>query len=300
MKNAISVPFHKLHGLGNDFIISGGARAPMGDRPGWLKKSPSTAFLRRVAQAICARHTGVGADGFLCVLPARSPENHARVRFFNADGSEAEISGNGIRCAGEFLIEAEGRTSPLRIETRAGVKTLELVERGEPAWIFRVAMGRPVFAPDRIPFRGRKASPPVIGYMLETKTGKHRVTVTSMGNPHCSVFVRNFDQIDWPAVGRSIELHPAFPNRTNVEFVNVVSRREIEVRFWERGVGITASSGTGSCGAALASILNKLTERNLRVRTVAGVLEVAWRENGEVSLTGPATKIAQGVFDLWR
>jgi diaminopimelate epimerase len=117
-----------------------------------------------------------------------------------------------------------------------------------------------------------------------------------MGNPHCSLFVKRFDRIDWPALGREIEVHPLFPNRTNVEFVRVVSRRTIEVRFWERGVGITASSGTGSCAASVACILNGVTHRKVRVKTVAGDLDVAWPESGEVTLTGPAVKVAEGNF----
>ncbi len=300
MKSTCSVPFEKFHGLGNDFIISGRGVVPVGNGFGRPDKPLGAVFLRRLARSICARHTGVGGDGFLFVLPAHKQENHARVRFFNADGGEAEISGNGIRCAGAFLIESGGCKSPLRIETMAGVKTLQVAGRAGALWTFRVDMGRPIFEPSRIPFAAKEAAAPVIGYPLETSAGKCRVTVTSMGNPHCSIFVSSFDRIDWPAVGREIEIHKLFPNRTNVEFVRVISRREIEVRFWERGVGITASSGTGSCGAAVASILNGFTDRGLRVRTVAGVLEIAWPEDGTAILTGPAVKIAQGVFELQR
>lgn len=253
-------------------------------------------MLSRLAKAICERHTGIGADGFLLVEPPKDSANHARVRFFNADGSEAEMSGNGIRCAGAFLIESGGVKSPLRVETLAGVKLLALVEREPGMWIFRVSMSRPILDPAEIPFRAKNVRASVVRYPLALKTGKTEVTVTSMGNPHCSLFVKSFERIDWPAVGREIETHRMFPNRTNVEFVRVVSRREIEVRYWERGVGITASSGTGSCAAAVASILNGFSQRRVRVRTMAGPLEVEWPEGGEVFLTGPAHWIAEGVY----
>ncbi len=287
--------FAKLHGLGNDFIVS---RLPAGKTVSGNSKSRSALPLRRLARAICQPHTGVGADGFLAVLPPRTRANDARVRFFNADGSEAEISGNGIRCVGGFLMKAGNRKKQLRIETLAGVKVLEAVQVEARRWQFRVGMGRPIFEPAKIPFAAKGAVPPVVGFPLRTKHGQHRVTVTSMGNPHCSLFVRSFDRVDWAAIGRELESHPYFPNRTNVEFVKVISRGEIEVRFWERGVGITASSGTGSCGAAVASILNGYTDRRVRVRTTAGTLSVDWPEQGEVVLTGPAEWIAEGVYSF--
>lgn len=297
MKNALRIPFVKLHGLGNDFIVSdmGKKLAPQSRM---RAKAPSAVSLGRLAAAICDRHTGVGADGFLLVQPARRRDNNVRVRFFNADGSEAEMSGNGIRCAGAFLMESGDFASPLRIETLAGVKVLEAAKGGKGKRVFRVSMGQPILEPERIPFLAKRASTPVLGYPLALKAGTQRVTVTSMGNPHCSVFVKNFEAIDWPEVGREIEIHRRFPNRTNVEFVRLISRREIEVRYWERGVGITASSGTGSCGAAVASILNGFTGRRVRVRTVAGTLEVEWPEGGQVLLTGPAQWIAEGVYRL--
>ena len=122
------------------------------------------------------------------------------------------------------------------------------------------------------------------------------MTVSSIGNPHCSTFVANFEGIDWRAVGQEIENSGLFPKRTNVEFIKVHSRNEIEVRFWERGVGQTASSGTGSCGAVVACVLNGLTDRKVRVRTLTGILEVSWPKNGEVTLRGPAELISQGVY----
>jgi diaminopimelate epimerase len=298
MQKTLSIRFHKLQALGNDFIVSGGALVLAGAR---IKSSPlnkplTTALLRKLARAICDRHMGIGADGFLLVEPSRGPDCDAAVRFFNADGSEAEMSGNGIRCVAAVLIDSGGYKSPLRLSTLAGIRVLDTVKHQGARWEFRVRMGNPILEPERIPFAAPGVSAPVVGYRLATHHGRHQVTVTSMGNPHCSVFVKSFDRIDWPAIGREIEVHPLFPNRTNVEFVRVVSPRAIDVRFWERGVGITASSGTGSSAAAVASILNGFTDRKLRIETTAGKLRVGWPEGDQVTLTGPAVKIAEGTY----
>src|SRR5579875_1262632 len=301
MRDLIEIPFTKLHGLGNDFIVTiwmiDRASGPNAKTMPPHGKAWKTRLLARLAKAICHRHTGVGADGFLLVRPARSPEHDARVRFFNADGSEAEMSGNGIRCAAACLREYDPRKRSLKIETLAGIKELECLKEERGRLVFRVAMGHPILEPKKIPFRARNISPPVLGYPISTAQGKLRATITSMGNPHCSIFVSDFARIDWLTVGRELEVHPFFPHRTNVEFVRIISRREIEVRFWERGVGQTASSGTGSCAAAVASILNGYTGRRVRVKTVAGPLEIDWPEGGSVRLTGPAQRIASGVYE---
>jgi diaminopimelate epimerase len=298
MKRTLWVPFQKLQALGNDFIVSSGVPRPIGGRveSGSLPIVWETAALKRLARAICDRHMGIGADGFLLVQAGRDPNCDAGVRFFNADGSEAEMSGNGVRCVGVFLMQSGEYKTPLKIRTAAGVRVLEAAKRAGDRWNFRVRMGNPVLEPQRIPFAAAGVSAPIVGYTLATRQGKHRVTVTSMGNPHCSLFVKSFDGIDWPAVGREIEIHPVFPSRTNVEFVRVISPRQIQVRFWERGVGITASSGTGSCAASVASILNGFTHRKVRVKTVAGDLDIEWPEAGEVTLTGPAVKVAEGDY----
>lgn len=286
MSKTATITFKKFHGLGNDFIVTN-------------DRNLST-DLGKLAQAICDRHTGVGADGFLVVLKPRNTNHHARVRFFNADGSEAEMSGNGIRCAGAFLMAANPRKKKLCVETMAGAKELELTSKGKTAkkgkWNFRVNMGKPVLDPEKIPFVAGKHPVPVAGFPIRTTSGILPATVTSMGNPHCSIFVEDFAAIPWQDVGKEIERNPLFPNRTNVEFVRVISKKEIEVRYWERGVGQTMSSGTGSCGAAVASILNGFTRRAIKVRTLAGTLEIAWPKDREVLLDGPAELIAQGIY----
>jgi diaminopimelate epimerase len=286
MSQTLKITFTKFHGLSNDFIVTN-VRG-LGGKLGAL------------AQSICDRHTGVGADGLLIVLKPRNTNNHARVLFFNADGSEAEMSGNGIRCAGAFLMRENPRRKVLRVETASGVKISEVLstsaQMNKGKWAFRVNMGRPVLEPEKIPFAGGKHPSPVIGYPVRTAHGVLAATVTSMGNPHCSIFVEDYSSIPWEDVGREIERNALFPNRTNVEFVRVISKKEIEIRYWERGVGKTMSSGTGSCGAVVACILNGFTRRAVKVRTLAGTLEVTWPEDREVLLSGPAELIADGVY----
>jgi diaminopimelate epimerase len=308
------IPFGKFHGLGNDFLVVGAIRLPHS--------------LSKFARAILDRHIGIGADGLLVMMRAQNKKHDARVRFFNADGSEAEMSGNGIRCAGAWLAELSPAKRTFLIETAAGVKSLQKVKQEKGEWLFRVGMGAPVLEPAKVPFKAGDFPAPIKGYPLRTQQGVLPVTVTSLGNPHCSIFVHDFVApvprlagpppapsrsgqspetaalkggatlpVDWESLGREIETNPLFPNRTNVEFVKVISRKEIAVRFWERGVGHTMSSGTGSCAAAVASILNGLTERQVRVRTEAGSLQVAWLENGEIILTGPAERIAYGTYN---
>ncbi len=279
--NRSSIPFAKFHGLGNDWLVVGAEGLPRS--------------LGKFSKAILDRHAGIGADGLLVMMPPRESRHTARLRFFNADGSEAEMSGNGIRCAGALLAELVPDQGTFLIETAAGLKSLEKVKGGEGRWLFRAGMGAPVLEPEKIPFKGEFATAPVTDYELRTQRGPLLVTVTSMGNPHCSILVGDLPD-DWEALGCEIETNSLFPNRTNVEFVKVISRREISVRFWERGVGHTLSSGTGSCAAAVASILNGLTERRVRVRTEAGALGVAWPADGEVTLTGPVERIAQGTY----
>jgi len=249
-----------------------------------------------LARSITDRQNGVGADGFIAVLQPQKKKHDARIRFFNADGSEPEMSGNGIRCVAAFILGTKPSRRSVTIETIAGAKTLRLMRPGSGTWIFKVGMGAPILDSAKIPFQAGDFPAPIVRFPLQTQGGVLPVTVTSMGNPHCTTFVTDFSAIDWTNLGAEIEGNGRFPNRTNVEFVKVISKREIEVRFWERGVGKTMSSGTGSCAAAVACILNGLTDREVRVQTLAGDLKVEWPEQGEVTLTGPVVRIAHGTF----
>ncbi|MBI4463605.1 MAG: diaminopimelate epimerase [Acidobacteria bacterium] len=277
----IRIPFTKAHGTGNDFLILEASRELPLPSPPWRRR-------------LCDRRYGIGADGILFLsIPATQLGADAELRVFNSDGGEAEISGNGTRCAAAYLVHT-GRGGPkLTIQTPAGRKTLTLLSQQENRFGFEMAMGDPVFSPSQIPFQpSQPVAEPVIGFPLPLSSGSQTATVASMGNPHCSIAVEDFDW-DWKALGAEIERHPFFPNRTNVEFYRIVSEQEIEVRYWERGVGVTLSSGTGSCAAAVAAILNQKVRGPVTVRTLGGDLSVRWDPEG-VFLTGPAEIICEG------
>ena len=277
-----AIPFTKAHGAGNDFLIVESTA---------LAGLPSPEWIRR----ICDRHFGIGADGFLLLAVPGSTGADADLRIFNSDGGEAELSGNGTRCAAAYLVEA-GRCGPrLAIQTGAGVKQLTLLAHTGSLFSFEMAMGSPVYSAPAIPFCPAMVVPePIVDFALPLSSGSRRVTVTSMGNPHCSLRVEDFAW-DWKVLGSEIERHAFFPNRTNVEFYRVLSKHEIEVRFWERGVGPTLSSGTGSCAAAVAAILNQRAENPVTVKTLAGELIVR-RDAEAVFLTGPAEIICRGEY----
>ena len=283
LRSMFRIPFTKAQGTGNDFLI--------------LEASPDlTLPSQECRQHMCDRRCGVGADGILFLSVPGSAGAEADLRVFNSDGGEAEISGNGTRCAAAYLLQTGRCPGPrLHIQTPAGLKTLALVSRDENRFVLEMAMGLPILTAAAIPFQPpAPVAEPIVGFPLPLSSGLETVTITSMGNPHCSLAVASFDW-DWKSLGAEIEAHRFFPRRTNVEFYRVLSRHEIEVRFWERGVGQTLSSGTGSCAAAVAAILNQQVESPVTVRTLAGDLLVHWQPEG-VFLTGPAEMVCRGEF----
>ena len=266
----MQIPFTKAHGARNDFLFT------------WANEAPGDG-LAELARAICDRHAGAGADGWYLVTRLSEEQTHAdaAVRLFNSDGSEAELSGNGTRCAAAFLIDSGMSKSELRIRTGAGVKRLKLVSRQGLRFLFETGMGMPVVKEGDL------------RYQLPLKGGAHEVTIVDVGNPQCAMFVDHLE-FDWPALGAEIESHPHFPKRTNVSFVRVVDRHTLEVRFYERGAGVTMSSGTGSTGAAAAALSRGLVESPISVLTQGGTLQL--RQDGELYMTGPAEIVARGVF----
>ncbi len=256
-----SIPFVKASACGNDFLIIDIARAP----------ADIHAFTRR----ICDRHNGVGADGVEWVMPATDAD--LQVRLLNADGSEAEISGNGTRCVAAWYCHENHRNSVV-IRTGAGLKTCELKTQNGNTFEFRSSMGEPEVGDD-FPIKSTH----------EQVTG----TPVSMGNPHFVVFVPEF-KLGWQAIAEQISKHHDFEHGMNVEFVKVLNQGEIDVRFCERGVGETMSSGTGSCAAAVASIHAGKVKSPVRVRSLGGAQTVEWER--EVFLTGPATLLCRGEF----
>jgi diaminopimelate epimerase len=278
--------FTKAHALGNDFlIVCPPERADLAS-PGAL------------ARKVCDRHTGVGADGLIFLEPEAGDPVRARFRIFNADGSEAEISGNGLRCAGAYLACCDPLKSPkVLFHTAAGERPSEDLSTRGPLFEVRIGLGAPHLAAKDIPFDDGQSLESVVDYPLFVIKRSFPVTCVSIGNPHCCLFFESLpSREEWRRIGAEIETHPFFPARTNVEFVRVISREEIEVRFWERGVGETLASGTGSSAAAVAAMLKGLVDRAVTVRTAIGSLKIAWPEGGEVLQTGPAEVIFSGEY----
>jgi len=278
--------FSKVHGLGNDFLIV---------HP---EERPDPAAAGDLARRICDRHTGVGADGLILLDPEAGESARVGFRIFNADGSEAEISGNGLRCAAAFLASSGILPSPkVLFRTAAGDRPSEILASRDPRYEVRTGLGTPRLASKDIPFDDGRAHGRVVDYPLSIIRKTFPVTCVSLGNPHCSLFVDAFpSRGEWRGIGAEIETHAFFPNRTNVEFVRVLGRNEIEVLFWERGVGETLASGTGSAAAAVASMLKGLTDRVVTVRTALGRLKVEWPEGGEILQTGPAEIVFSGTY----
>jgi len=262
------IPFTKAHGARNDFLLTWESDAPEGD-------------LGAIARAICDRHTGAGADGWMLVAPPVDAAAEGSIQLYNSDGSQAEISGNGTRCAAALLIRHGYAAGVVRIRTGAGIKTLRLLERRELAFQFEMNMGRPEIR--------------ALRFDLPLGPGSRDVTLVWVGNPQCAVPVRDFE-FDWRAMGAVIESHPHFPNRTNVSFLKGVDEHTIDVRFYERGAGETMSSGTGSTGAAVAAVALGMAQSPVRVLTPAGAIDLRLEE--DVFLTGPAEIVAEGHFLL--
>lgn len=276
--------FFKFHGYGNDYLIlEEGSLRPATD-------------LNELARRLCDRHYGAGADGVAIIGPAESADADFRARIFNPDGSEAAMSGNGTRCAAAYLHYTGSWTNDeLRLHTRSGIKLYRLRGRyGARRFRFEAEIGRPALESASIPMRTDEPLDAVLNYPLEVNGETVTITALQMCNPNCCVFVEDFDRFDWRKLGSLIERHPRFPERTNVEFIRVRDRDHIVVRVWERGAGETMASGTGACAAAVAAYLNGCVNRRVTVEMPGGALEVEWREDGEVILTGTAEAVYRG------
>jgi len=260
------LPFTKLHGDENDFILS------------WADQSPQTNW-PEISRRICARTTGIGADGWMLVW---LETGGLRTRLFNSDGSEAEISGNGTRCAAAFALLKGAASAPtVIITTAAGPKSLRLISQQEHRFLFEMNMGTPHTEELRA--------------TLHLAGRDWNATILNVGNPQCAIFVDTLPD-DWRIPAAEAEAHPRFPKRSNVSMVKVVDRHTIEAVFYERGAGETRSSGTGSTGAAASAILRGVVETPVEVRTPAGNLTLRWDDS--VYLTGPAELIGEGTYYL--
>lgn len=275
--------FTKLHSLGNDFLVVDSQEISL------------TTDLGQFARKACDRHVGIGADGLIIITVRDATQGIIHFRIFNADGTEPEISGNGLRCAAACLYYHQKINIPrILFLTSAGEKESTLIEASLSRYTIRIDMGVPKLTSRDIPFDDGSYHERIIDYPLSINQKIYPITVVSVGNPHCAIFVERFPaRIEWHQLGREIESHPFFPNRTNIEFIRVLNRHEIEVLFWERGVGETLSSGSGSTAAAVASILKGLTDNQVKVRTSMGSVLVEWTGQ-KVYQTGPAEVVFEG------
>jgi len=270
--------FAKAHGLGNDFILVAEDLAP--------------AELSPWAVRLCDRHRGIGGDGV--VLHSRTPDG-VSFRLVNADGLMGEISGNGLRCLAALAVRngwAKGRHV---VSTVVGKKGVEVSAVSGSLYRIETDLGPPALGSADVPVTLDPPRATVVDHPLEAAGRTVRVTATSMGNPHCAVFLDEpADDALLRSVGPALEFHPFFPRRTNVEFVTVLSPSRIRVRFWERGVGYTMASGTGSASAVVASIVTGRTGRRVEAVCDGGTLEIEWPEGGSVRQVGEAEILFEG------
>jgi len=279
-----TLAFAKLHGTANDFVYV--------DARDGLPGDPA-----RLAPRFCDRHRGIGADGL--ILLQRSAEADCRMEIWNADGTRAEMCGNGIRGFAKFVLDRNllGRDprAPLHVETDAGVKVVTTRLAGERVELVSVDMGTPEWRGEKIPVA---ADGEIVEHPLTVDGREWRVTCASMGNPHCVVFVDDVDGLDLPALGPKFEHHPFFPRRVNTEFIRVVSRERLQMRVWERGAAETLACGTGACAAAVAAARTGRTGRSVTVALPGGELQIEWQRDDHVRMTGDAVEVFEGSIEV--
>ncbi len=274
--------FTKMHGLGNDYIYIDA-----------INQDLSGYALDKLALGLSNRHFGIGGDGIILIEPG--DDCHFAMRIFNSDGSQAEMCGNGVRAFAKYVYE-HGLTdaTELHIMTGAGViKPFLTVEDGVVTQV-RVDMGAPRLTRAEIPMVGEPADARVLGERLDVADQTLIISCVSMGNPHCVVFTGSLTDGVVHGAGPQIETHPAFPARTNVEFVQVLGEHEARMRVWERGAGETLACGTGACASVVAAILNGYCQTPVTMHLLGGDLTIEWQEGGSVFMTGPATEVFSG------
>ena len=275
--------FTKMHGIGNDYVYVNCFEESV--------KNPA-----EVSKFVSDRHFGIGSDGLILISPSAIAD--FRMNIYNADGSQAEMCGNGIRCVAKYVYDY-GLTdkTEISVETLAGIKYLRLqVENGKVASV-EVNMGAPILEPKEIPVAVEES--PVVNVPVEVKGKIYHMTCVSMGNPHAIIFMNNVKDLDIAAIGPYFENHMVFPKRTNTEFVEVLDRNTVNMRVWERGSDETLACGTGACATTVACILNDKTESEVTVHLLGGDLKIRWdREANQVYMTGPATVVFDGEITL--
>jgi diaminopimelate epimerase len=273
--------FTKMHGLGNDYVYVDCFTEKLDDP-------------RQLAIAISDRHFGVGSDGLILVMPSTEAAD-VRMRIFNADGSEAQMCGNGIRCVAKYAYDyGHTAANPMRVETAAGIKTIEL-QLGPDGKVVAatVDMGKPILEPEKIPVLIRQAR--AVDVTIKTASRAFQMTCVSMGNPHAVFFVDDVASVPLAHLGPEIENHPVFPARVNAHFVQVHSPTEVTIRTWERGSGMTLACGTGASAVCVAGVQTHRTLRKILAHLPGGDLKLEWRDSDEhVMMTGPATEVFTG------
>ena len=285
--------FTKMHGCGNDYVYVDATKEKI--------ENPSELAVR-----ISNRHFGIGSDGLILICPSETAD--FRMRMYNADGSEAEMCGNGIRCVAKYVYD-KGLTdkTSLSVETGAGVKLLTL-HPGTDGLVKTVTvdMGKPILNPAQIPVQlpddrlsDRSFEAPVVNEPILVDGQDYYMTCVSMGNPHAVIFVEDTASLPIEQIGPKFEKHPYFPKRTNTEFVQILGRQEIKMRVWERGSGETLACGTGTCASVMACILNQKTDDRVLVHLLGGDLEIFYdQKNGHIQMTGPAATVFEGELSI--
>lgn len=276
----MKIKFIKMHGIGNDFVLIDARNLKINN---WATR----------AKGICDRKFGVGADQLLII--ENSEKADFKMLIFNADGGEVEMCGNGIRCFAKYLVTHNlTEKKELAVETLTGIIRPKVLDN-----LVEVNMGEPQLEGENIPVN---INGKIISYPITIKKNGRDlafdITCVSMGNPHCVIFVDDVDNFPVNEYGPMLESHDFFPNRINVEFVEVVNKNEIKMRVWERGSGETLACGTGACASAVASVLNNLVNRNITVHLAGGDLEINWDNNNIVQMTGPAEEVFEGIMVL--
>ncbi len=271
--------FTKMHGIGNDYVYINCFEEHVEDAPALARK-------------MSRQHYGVGSDGLILICPSDVAD--FEMKMYNADGSESEMCGNGVRCVGKYVYD-RGLTDKtvFTVMTGAGLMVLRVkVLKGKAAAI-RVDMGAPELRPELVPVN--LPGETVMGHRLQVGSSVYEIHCVSMGNPHCVIFVKDPDQIDVEQVGTLLENHPIFPNRANIEFVQVVSRDHLRMRVWERGSGETLACGTGACASLVAAVLTGRANRQVTMDLLGGSLDLDWSfEDGHVYQEGPAKFVFDG------
>lgn len=270
-----------MHGAGNDYIYINGATNHI--------ENPSL-----LAIELSNRNFGIGSDGLVLILPSETCD--FRMQMFNSDGSESEMCGNATRCIGKYVYD-NGLTSKkeITLETKAGVKYITLLDGDSKSRRVTVDMGEPILDPALIPVNINVQ--PVLNQPLMIDGKTWEISCVSMGNPHAVIFTEGIKDFDLPSLGPKFENNPIFPRRTNTEFIEVIDRKTLNMRVWERGAGETLACGTGACAATVASILNNYTDRKITIHLLGGDLEIEWKEsNNHVYMTGDAVTVFEGTI----